>query len=790
MRLIKAIYITLLPLFAVASAAGATNSLTITEKAGVTTTNYPIQLGRPFVAGEIPNFPQAVVAGTPVPTQADIKQRWPDGTVKHAVLAFLIPQLKSGSTVSVTFQNQNAGNNAPQTLSQMQASSFDFNAQMLLTNGSTQKADARTMLNNSSYTQWTSGSIAQTIVLADHSLNRAYDIGFDANRAFRPIFHATFWPGINNVRVRFVGEIADTEALEDQAYSLALTVGNATPRQVYSKPTFTHTAATRWTKEFWIGGAPSAIAINHNLSYVRETKFSFYYDTSKTVDQAALNGACNAWNSSSRDLFDSGGWTKNQATAGGRPEIGPYPAWTVRWLYTGDKCSQDEAFGSADLSAAWDVHFREGKAGKPFNRNDTPGTAQGRVLSLNARPTTKLWDLTYSGTAPEDKMTLAGPATNGGWVYDPAHEPDVASVIYALTGDFWYLEEMWFWAAADAAANYPGQWERGPTGAYGVPMQVQMRSIAWILRNRVHAAFISPDATPEKTYFETLINDAIASEEGLRNITGTPFQGNISWNWGRNTMAPAWGMGPNMGIPPLHQWRRGDSSFVQPEYGIDTSVTAEGVSQFEQDFLMLAIGRGKQLGYAFGPLVSWFAPQFVGIVTNPSFNPYLSANGRMPTVRKSDGKYFDTWANLLTGYNSQWQNATNFIPTGQTENLPPNGYAANFVAAAAMAAGETGGTSAWNWVAANILQDPTFSADPKWALVPAGAAPPPVTGPNACDLNNDGVVDVADVQVAIDQILGKSPCANSDLDRNGRCDVIDVQRVINAASGKGCRVGP
>ena len=46
------------------------NSISITESAGVTTNNYPVQIGRPFVQGEIPNgqLPQAPVNGTAVPT--------------------------------------------------------------------------------------------------------------------------------------------------------------------------------------------------------------------------------------------------------------------------------------------------------------------------------------------------------------------------------------------------------------------------------------------------------------------------------------------------------------------------------------------------------------------------------------------------------------------------------------------------------------------------------------------------------------------------------------------------
>src|SRR5262249_34960836 len=82
------------------------NSVTIIEKAGTASVNYPIQIGRPFVQGEIRNFPQAIVGNAPTLTQADVKSRWPDGSVKHAILSFLIPRLEARGRLKITFRNQ------------------------------------------------------------------------------------------------------------------------------------------------------------------------------------------------------------------------------------------------------------------------------------------------------------------------------------------------------------------------------------------------------------------------------------------------------------------------------------------------------------------------------------------------------------------------------------------------------------------------------------------------------------------------------------------------------------
>ena len=68
------------------------------------------------------------------------------------------------------------------------------------------------------------------------------------------------------------------------------------------------------------------------------------------------------------------------------------------------------------------------------------------------------------------------------------------------------------------------------------------------------------------------------------------------------------------------------------------------------------------------------------------------------------------------------------------------------------------------------------------AIVPGLAWPFQI---NPCDLNNDGAVTVADVQLAINMDLGKLPCT-ANIDGVGVCNLIVVQRVINASLGETC----
>ncbi|MBA3709535.1 MAG: hypothetical protein H0W83_12035, partial [Planctomycetes bacterium] len=400
------------------AAASVADTITIRETAGAAVANAPIQIGRAFVAGEVPNFPRAVVAGTPVTTQADVKCRWSDGSVKHAVISFMLPSLAANASVSVAFVDQASGNNTAQTQAQMLAPSFDFDAVMRLTSGGTTvTASGRTMLANGDYTTWANGPIATTVVLADHSTARRYDIGFDANRSFRPIVHATFWPTIGKVHVRFIGEAANTTAMQDLNYALGLSVGSSSPQNVYSKASVAQGAASRWTKDFWIGGAPQALAIDHNLAYLVQTYALPNYDTTKSYN--GVTAAWNNWNSAAKDLYGAGNWTIYMPTTGGRPDIAIYPDWTMGWLYTFDPKMQQVAFGQADLAAAWPVHFREGSAKRGtatrfFDRARTVSPI-GRPLSINARPTFTSGTLNWyinspaANTDPLDYVNVVGP---------------------------------------------------------------------------------------------------------------------------------------------------------------------------------------------------------------------------------------------------------------------------------------------------------------------------------------------------------------------------------------------
>ena len=625
----------------------ATNEITIHEADGEAKTNYPVVIGRCFKKGEIDDYPTAVYSGSNITTQANVKTRWEDGSVKHAIISFLL-DLSSGQTKTISFVNQSSGNATNLTKAQLLNTAYDFDAIISADfGGGSVDTSARQMLDDDAYTSFTPGSIANQIVLADHSVARVYDFGGDANKSLRPIFIATFFPTINKVKIRIVVENSSTEVLQNQTYDIVLRTGEASPASVYTKSAFLHLGGTRWTKEFWIGGDPGTVDINHNAKYLAETGQVFSF-RDLTISESTIATNYSTWTAAAKDIGDAGNLTKAGGTTGMRPEIGPYPRWHVLWLLSGDHRMKEVALGNSDLAARWAAHFREGDSSKYLDRADTvPGI--GKVMSISNRPSLALVNgYSYTWTAVSDRVTTVGTVSVDGWGVESSHQGDYYSLSYLLTGDFWYLEQGLFYASFNAAykngAAYAYSYGRGPTGAENGPGD-QLRGEAWTLRQNVNMAAITPDDMPEKNLLVMWVNDFIAIEEGRLNITTTSNYGNSLWTWGRNIR------GGGLDQPPMHQWKNGSEAFAQDGYGINTLVVNKAISQFEQNYLLIALGRTRQLGYSeVEPLIDYIYQFYSGAYAN-DFNLYLLANGRLPTNQEPDDSFFTTYNSLESGYN-------------------------------------------------------------------------------------------------------------------------------------------
>lgn len=220
------------------------NEIRISLPSG-TETNYPLQFGRAFRIGEIIQTPRVLLDGTPIITQADIKTRHTDGSVKFAVISIVVPTLDTTERV-ITFDNQAAPTNTPVSIASMLAD-YDFEATISVSQSGSPLAgtpvSARTMLaalsdatlaaetsaGGSGPRYWTQGPVNTTVLIHDHA-TKAYDIGTNATKAIRPMFIVQFWPSIGKYYVRHILEVGDVTKLKDETgLDIVFTTGYNTP---------------------------------------------------------------------------------------------------------------------------------------------------------------------------------------------------------------------------------------------------------------------------------------------------------------------------------------------------------------------------------------------------------------------------------------------------------------------------------------------------------------------------------------------------------------------------------
>ena len=742
-----------------ATGTGAANTVTLSLPSGqAAVTNYPLQIGRAFLQGEIPNMP--TFAG--LMTQADVKNRYPDGSVAFAVLSTLVASIPTSSpTVLRILDSRAAGagavaGNIPLTQSQMLDPSYGFDAQLTAVNGANSgSASARTMLAAGKYTTWTAGPIAQTIILTDDT-GFSYDISLDggASHSLHPRFVATFWPTTKQVQVRLIAENCRTDAAQDLAYTATVTAGT-TPVTVYTTDlTGTqatnkkfHWAFTTWTQRFWLNGAPpDQVNVDHNLAYLSSTRFLPNYDPAVAPTATVVaNQYTNLWLGKAHNIYDgiwdAGLWESVMSSPGERQEIGPYPSWAVMWLYSGDWRMRLMSLGMADLAGGFPGHLREAVAGKRLLRTDPAGssTGLGRIMSLTDRKTIVCNHFDYSYTLPGDAVKVLNPTGQSSqWTFDDAHQPAPFFVPYLLTGDPWYLDEMFLWASYTAgltngaATGYP--YGRGPTGAEGGAAG-ELRAVGWLLRNRAEAAFIAPDGTPEKTYLTTLVNDALARWEGGLQITGTALDGTAEKNWGLSMGNNYSGNnGPVSYKPPtLHGWESAgypdgtDASIVNNQNAGIFAPGAAGsfTAPWMQGYALYGLGRAKELGFASGPLLDWTAVWLNGAAAFD--NGRLLALYQMPVEANfkthPPGGFLSPWSAVEAALAPAYTAPGGGLDQDFANRTLADSYLGWLQAPTSYVAVEPGGSPTWSWYDSHVRQPIAVSAqpqnqEPKWALLP------------------------------------------------------------------------
>ena len=627
-------------------------------------TDVPVTFGQVFKQGCLPKRHGIYtwIGGRMV--QIDHKRRYADGGPRFVIASALVPKLDAGASQTIRLTATvppPMGKPRPVFLADLLKTPFDAVVTVTFPDGVTRSVSARKLLERGGdkTPTWLNGHVA-TEWLVDGALDEDLHACFQV-RAYQ---------GCKRIRVSVAVENCWDTWAGNIRYDVAVTVNG---EQVFARQAVDHRRLSRWRKVFWVGGQPP-VHVAHDLAYLSATGALPHYD--RMIVPAKPNWAIRAvlaMQGPEWDILGRGALTAYMPTTGGRPEIAPYPAWAVRYLLTMDPRAKTAVLRSGDLAGSWPIHVRARKT--------------GRVMTLDERP--QFW-LDQRGKdkptwkpvrhKPDPKQTRLSP--------DLAHQGSFATIPYLVTGDYYYLEEAYFWAGYCLLAT----WYHPRQGGRGI-LSGQIRGNAWALRNLADAAWIASDGDPEATYFDQKVRNNIADR--IQRMYGPPE---------RNAMG-FWGE------------RSTKNARIQKPANPDWMV----IAPWEHDYLMWSFHHLVELGYADAARPRDFLLRWrVGAFTNaPDFNPLLATPYRFVVGERGPDKrtvFYEGWKRLGA------ENARLSKP-----GLGNAGNSYSYSARAAVVCGVDGGfpkaRDALQWLDDHLPnRRQAMAKDPSWAIVPGGAA--------------------------------------------------------------------
>jgi hypothetical protein len=657
-------------------------SVRLQNTGGVTQTQVPVTFGQVFKEGDV-RADQTLTAhlsnGAAVALQVDKKATHGDGSLRHAVITALLPSLGVGGDTLTLSSASPATSAAAVSLGDLLATNnFDARADLNV-GGTLYSASARDFLQNPPPKVWLNGPLVSEWIVGGPV--RSPD-GI-AHPHLAAYFHVRAYAGLQRVRVDIVIENNWTLVGNpgNFTYDVNLSVGGTT---VYSAVGLTHYHHARWHKVFWWGERPQ-VDVVFDKSYLQDTKAVPKYPP-LSPSEAALSSFVSAI-----EPMQNGNLQKYMPETGANEAIGPLPRWTSLYLVSMDSRVKAATLANGDAGGSYSMHYRDENTGYP--------------VSIETYPR-----LSEQGGTPALPMGTGNPL-----VHDTAHEPSIAYVPYLITGDYFYLEELQFWA------NYNLIWLSVDSRleSKGIVRRAQLRGQAWMLRELGRAAYITPDDHPLKSYFINRVNDNLAwynqayTDNPNANRLGIIENGTVYAYTNGLAMAP-----------------------------------------WQDDFFTYSVGHLFELGFSEAArLRDWKAKFSVSRMSDPDYcyivGPSYSLVTRSTAYSgwdpPSDGNTFTTIGQVyranyptLTQSCGTKEYAAALAPPDQLAagqligySASASGYPANMRPALAMAvdAGLPNALTAWDRLVKSTNYTPvgTFADYPNWAVIPRTLAGPQIS---------------------------------------------------------------
>ena len=385
--------------------------------------------------------------------------------------------------------------------------------------------------------------------------------------SIRPSFWLRFYRRWGKVEGDLVLHSGWMDRFVDQrieSYTISTGGAETTAAITQTNPIIISPRQTVWEDTFWNGGAPNAWHIDFNVQYLMYSRLMPTLNTSNLPTTTSTALEVTAFNATDKGVTTNAsitpalGWGQiNRAmyVAGSNAYVGLFPRWVAKYLATQDYSLVAVVLGNARALMHFPFSYLE-TAGSEW-ATGTGAAAFGRPASIEKRPTLMTWYQTAAAvtsyttgsdrvTAPDGSVVTPScgtcmvasqgltlpwlSATSASWnqsYMDRAHQVADFFTPYMITGKPLFREALQHVASYNvgATAPYAGLYSDGRQAERGLmdPSGSFPRGLFWPLRAIGQAAVLSPDGTPEKTYYTRMLNNNIEVTEGKMGLTAGSF---------------------------------------------------------------------------------------------------------------------------------------------------------------------------------------------------------------------------------------------------------------------------
>ena len=328
------------------ASSGALPVLTLTSTAASGT--YPWTFGQAFRQGDVPNG--SYITADSNGFQAEVRNRWSDGSVKFAVLSG-VSNFTQGQPRAVGLS---INNSAPVGTNVSEPTSLDVSVAFSGGVSGTYTLQSVLGVDKESWGSKSTGGRVRKILGPVMSEFHYYVPTSDPHVAVW-FFVRRYSTGATEVETVVENGWLNVAAPTAKSYTATVAVNGSTR---YGPATLTHLHHTRWSRVDWIGTDP-AVTPSHDGAYLRSTKLVPNYTTAYGAPSSTTLSAL----VQTAEPFAQAAFPSAMGAAGGGGCI--LNNWEALYVTSGDARAYRSTIANSQAAGRYGIHYRDETTGNP-----------------------------------------------------------------------------------------------------------------------------------------------------------------------------------------------------------------------------------------------------------------------------------------------------------------------------------------------------------------------------------------------------------------------------------------